>query len=134
MHSMSEQWMDWKPIETAPADGQQILVGFCGQFKWFSYVANAMGRLDRKIYAVCATDALDSDHPTSRSAPMTTHWTSHNGWTNASPEFQRMCDEVERIIRSDAHSLINGHAQMTARLIMAQLAHVHGLAPKEDIK
>lgn len=43
-HPMVEQWMDWKPIATAPEHGAQILVGFMGQFeKWYSYVAPAFG-------------------------------------------------------------------------------------------
>lgn len=50
-------------------------------------------------------------------------------WTKDSPEFLRLCGEVERLIRGEAHSLISGNAGATARLIMAQLAHVHGLAP-----
>lgn len=41
---MSEQWMNWKTIETAPTDNQQILVGFMGQSKWFSFVAYARGK------------------------------------------------------------------------------------------
>lgn len=58
------------------------------------------------------------------------HWTcNENGVSNSSKEFQRLCDEVERLIRADAHSLISGNADSTARLIMAQLSHVHGLAP-----
>lgn len=61
---------------------------------------------------------------------MKRHWTTaESGWTNASPEFERLCSEVERLIRQDAFSLIAGRADNTARLIMAQLAHVHGLAP-----
>jgi predicted MFS family arabinose efflux permease len=44
-HPMSEQWMLWRPIKSAPAHGKQILVGFQGQFEWFSYVAPAMGDL-----------------------------------------------------------------------------------------
>lgn len=35
--------MDWNDIKTAPDHGKQILVGFQGQFDWFSYVANAHG-------------------------------------------------------------------------------------------
>lgn len=35
--------MIWKPIETAPDHGQQILVGFMGQFRWYSYVTGAHG-------------------------------------------------------------------------------------------
>lgn len=47
-HPMSQQWMLWKPIAEAPTDGEQILVGFQGQHKWFSYVAYAMGDLTGK--------------------------------------------------------------------------------------
>lgn len=43
-HPMAEQWMQWEPIETAPDHGQQILVGFRGQFKWVSFVADARGK------------------------------------------------------------------------------------------
>jgi hypothetical protein len=57
-------------------------------------------------------------------------WTwNERGQSNSSPIFEKLCGEVERLIRSDAHSLINGNAGSTARLIMAQLAHVHGLKP-----
>lgn len=42
-HPMSEQWMLWKPISEAPDHGKQILVGFMGQFEWYSYVAPAHG-------------------------------------------------------------------------------------------
>ena len=42
-HPMAEQWMEWKPITTAPIDGKQILVGFAGQHEWYSYVAPAHG-------------------------------------------------------------------------------------------
>lgn len=35
---------EWRLIETAPDDGRQILVGFAGQFEWFSYVAPAHGK------------------------------------------------------------------------------------------
>jgi hypothetical protein len=35
--------MKWHPIDTAPIDGRQILVGFHGQYDWYSYVAPAHG-------------------------------------------------------------------------------------------
>ena len=35
--------MNWQTIDTAPDHGKQILVGFMGQFYWFSYVTNAHG-------------------------------------------------------------------------------------------
>ncbi len=50
--------------------------------------------------------------------------------SNSSAEFNRLCDEVERLIRGDAHMLISGQAGRTAGLIMAQLAHKHGLVPR----
>lgn len=56
-------------------------------------------------------------------------WTAADGRANSSPEFLRLCDEIEQIIRGDAYSLIAGRSDRTARLIMARLAHVHGLRP-----
>lgn len=35
--------MVWKAIESAPKTGEQILVGFEGQFEWYYYVAPAWG-------------------------------------------------------------------------------------------
>jgi len=33
----------WRPIESAPTDQKQILVGFMGQASWYSFVAYALG-------------------------------------------------------------------------------------------
>ena len=58
-------------------------------------------------------------------------WTCNaEGRSNSSYEFIKLCHEVEHIIRDDAYQLINGDVASTARLIMAQLAHVHHLAPQ----
>lgn len=62
-------------------------------------------------------------------------WTidSKTGRSNSSELFEILCKEVERIIRSDAFHLIGGRADMTARLILARLAHEFKLAPvRED--
>lgn len=56
-------------------------------------------------------------------------WTVKDGRSNSSDEFLRLIDEVDSIIRDSGHSLIRGKTKSVARLIMAQLAHVHGLAP-----
>jgi hypothetical protein len=58
-------------------------------------------------------------------------WTRdpETGLANSSPEFERIVGEVERLIRDDSRRLIAGRADATARLIVAQLAHTHGLAP-----
>ncbi len=61
------------------------------------------------------------------------NWTQDSeGRENSSPEFLRLCREVERLIRQDAHMLIAGRAGQTACLIMAQLAHVHHVGPLKD--
>src|SRR5262245_11490705 len=54
------------------------------------------------------------------------------GATNSSAEFTEVCSAVEDLIRRDAHKLIAGRADETARLIVSQLAHVHRLAPAVD--
>ena len=59
-------------------------------------------------------------------------WTCKDGVMNSSDKFEALCDAVERLIRNDAYMLIAGNAGMTARLIVAQLAHVHGMVPKDD--
>lgn len=51
--------MEWRLIDVAPDDGEEILVGFMGQFKWVSYVAPANGK--------------DTGHHMSFAPP--THWT-----------------------------------------------------------
>jgi hypothetical protein len=60
-------------------------------------------------------------------------WTcDEEGRSNSSATFEAICDHVEGLIRNDAHSLIGGRADMTARLIVAQLAHVHHLTPPNE--
>lgn len=54
-------------------------------------------------------------------------WTSTNGRANASADFERLVDEVARLIRNDAHALLSGRAHDTARLIVARLAHAYGI-------
>jgi dihydroneopterin aldolase len=54
--------------------------------------------------------------------------------SNSSPEYLRLVEHVARLIRNSAHDLIGGRAESVARLIMAQLAHVHGLAPRAKAK
>ena len=57
-------------------------------------------------------------------------WTADvEGRSNSSPAYLALVREVERLIRSDAHQLIQGRADLTARLIVSMLAHGHGLAP-----
>lgn len=60
-------------------------------------------------------------------------WTidPETGRSNSSELFRELCGEVEGLIRQSAHGLIAGRADQVAGLIMAQLAHVHHLAPRE---
>jgi hypothetical protein len=59
-------------------------------------------------------------------------WTTGNeGRSNSSEAYEWLVAQVTRLILNDAHQLINGRANHTAGLIMAQLAHVHGLVPSK---
>jgi hypothetical protein len=61
---------------------------------------------------------------------LTPDWTcDERGASNSSPEFLAIVAEVERLIRDDAHMLIGGRADATARLIVAHLAHRHLMTP-----
>jgi hypothetical protein len=58
------------------------------------------------------------------------NWTSYEGRENSSPEFKRLCDEVSLLLASNGgSSLSRSWADWMGGLIMAQLAHVHHLAP-----
>lgn len=52
-------------------------------------------------------------------------------WTegNDSALFAQLTTEVDRLIRESAHDLIAGRSIDVARLVLAQLAHVHGFGP-----
>ena len=62
----------------------------------------------------------------------------HSDWTvdpqtgrcNSSATFCRLAKEVARIIRNSSHDLIAGQTESVAGLILARLAHIHGLAPR----
>jgi hypothetical protein len=57
-------------------------------------------------------------------------WTTgEDGRANTSEAFGRVVGAVEAIIRNSAHNLIAGRAETVAQLVVAKLAHEHGLAP-----
>lgn len=61
-------------------------------------------------------------------------WTrGPSGSTNSSAEFEHLADEVGRIIRGSAHSIVCGQTAVVGRLIMAQLAHKWGLVPTKNV-
>jgi phosphotransacetylase len=57
--------------------------------------------------------------------------TTEKGVVNASERYLEIVAAVESLIRGDAHALISGNVNKTARLIVSQLAHVHGLRPTD---
>ena len=63
-------------------------------------------------------------------------WTcNERGVSNSSEQYLRIVQTVERLIREDAWMLINGKADRTAGLIVAQLAHKHGFhTHRKEIK
>lgn len=59
-------------------------------------------------------------------------WTvGPGGKSNSSDRYLELVEEVRLLILGDAHTLIAGRAEQTARLIVSQLAHQHHLEPKE---
>jgi hypothetical protein len=62
------------------------------------------------------------------------NWTvdPKTGRSNSSEQFEAMVNEVESLIRGSGFSLINGRVGTVAQLIVAQLAHVHGLVPSDQ--
>lgn len=58
-------------------------------------------------------------------------WTADptSGASNSSQEFLQLEQEIGRLIRNSAHDIVCGKTDAVGRLILAQLAHVHGLAP-----
>lgn len=61
-------------------------------------------------------------------------WTRNSdGRSNSSNRFLFLVSEVERLIRNSAHDIVGGHIESVARLIMAQLAHKHGMRPSEEL-
>lgn len=56
-------------------------------------------------------------------------WTAERGRTNSSQAYLELVEFVESLIRQDAHKLIAGRADMTAGLIVSQLAHTYGMRP-----
>jgi hypothetical protein len=68
------------------------------------------------------------------SAAVLQDWTvGPEGRSNTSARFLKLMSAVERLILDSGHDLIHGRANTVARVIMAQLAHVHGLAPKDAV-
>lgn len=76
-------------------------------------------------------DAVPTPTPTRRGLDGRFDWTMRGGHTNSGREFTFLITEVERLVREGAHSLLNGRADQVARVIMAQLAHVHDVGPLE---
>lgn len=64
------------------------------------------------------------------SKPVSKDWTIKDGRVNNSDQFETLVERVDELIRGSAHDLIAGRSAIVARLIMAQLAHKHGLAPR----
>lgn len=62
-------------------------------------------------------------------------WTvgPHNK-SNTSQVFNVLVADIKRIIRNDAATLIARRADATARIIAAQIAHVHHFVPSKTAK
>jgi hypothetical protein len=65
--------------------------------------------------------------------PIEVDWTAdpETNRSNSSPEFRQLVAEVARLIKAEEHRSLSGRVENTAQLVMAQLAHKHGLAPQK---
>ncbi len=59
-------------------------------------------------------------------------WTSNGTGCNNSVQYLETVSIVESMIRNDAHMLLSGRADQTARLIVSTLAHNHGFGPNGE--
>lgn len=59
-----------------------------------------------------------------------TDWTVKDGVCNSSEQYLLLVDAVSSLIRSSAHQLIAGDTRGVAGLIVAYLAHRHGMKPR----
>lgn len=58
-------------------------------------------------------------------------WTEKDGRANASDKFNELSDFITRTILESGNTIVAGRVEVVSRLIVAQLAHVHGLAPMD---
>lgn len=54
--------------------------------------------------------------------------------SNTSQTFNALVADIERIIRNDAATIVAGRANLTARIIAAQIAHSHHFLPSKTAK
>ena len=60
-------------------------------------------------------------------------WTvAPGGRSNASKAYLCLVDDIDRLLRECGFYLVNGQVRQVARLIVARLAHKHGLAPRSS--
>jgi hypothetical protein len=82
-----------------------------------------------KLLELCK---LPRDEQIARMAELDWTVSPVDGKSNSSPAFEEMATAVEELIRQSAHTLLAGRADTVARLIVAQLAHVHHMAPVHE--
>ena len=72
----------------------------------------------------------------SQDTPTKNDWTvnPNTGHSNSSTRFLELCYVVGRLIFNNSRIKTVGEAEILARLIMAQLAHEHSLAPSIEAK
>lgn len=56
-------------------------------------------------------------------------WTAADGISSTSDMFNELVQAVAELLEDQAHALIQGKTERVAGLIVAQLAHRHGLSP-----
>ena len=85
---------------------------------------------ERVVDALSEIPTLERVFGDISSNPAAGFWSSADGRSNSSELMSELCDVVFELLSSGCGSVISeSWRSMTARLIVAQLAHVHGMAP-----
>lgn len=115
---------------TAPDDKDN---GFGALLQCVSACRNALDNYDSIVGTTFTTTGARYAVGPDAQVPVTepTNWTVDpvSRRSNSSPVFVAIAKRVAEIIRNSANDLLQGHSETVGRSIVAQLAHIHHLAP-----
>ena len=63
-----------------------------------------------------------------------TDWTAKDGVCNSSDKFHELAEDVDTLIKTSATWLIEGNSRRVAVMIVAYLAHMHGMQPRAVLR
>ena len=100
--------------------------------KYGTHLWNCPKLTNNKATCLCGMDAALRGTRLVEAKAEVGKWTEKDGRANSSDLYVGLREEIGRIIRDDAHTLIAGRADLTAGMILSQLAYVHGFGPPDS--